>query len=163
MTISIGQSIFDQYNKYMDYMLTDNNWSKICTVYFPSIKEICSDCANLAGQTNNSFQHGGPAPFNFNSCQYCGGNGFREKEVTDTIRLRIYWQKRDWVKTGNISLQNAACMVIGKKEDLSILLKMNEIELDSEETAMKIRYTLEGQPFLHGLGKKNYFIAYLKT
>ena len=163
MTIKIGQSIFDQYSAYMDYMLEDDNWSRTCTIYFPPIKEACSNCVNLAGQTSNAYQSGGPAPFSFNSCQYCGGDRIREKEVTDTIRLRIYWQKRDWVKTGNISLQNAACMVVGKKEDLHLLLKMSEIELVSEETTLKMRYTLEGQPFFHGLGKKNYFIAYLKS
>lgn len=164
MSINIPQNIFDTYNQYADYLLENDNFSRVCTLYFPPIKESCASCVSLAGTSANVYQHGGPGGFSFNSsCEMCGGNGFREKEVTDTMRLRIYWRQRDWIKQGNITIANVACMIIGKISDLPKLMQCKEIELVSEETTLLNRYILAGQPFYHGFGKTRYFIAYLKS
>jgi hypothetical protein len=162
MTISIPSIVFDTYNKIVDYLLDNDNFSRVCTIYYPPIKEPCTNCPKLAGTSTNVWQGGEPAPFSFNSCQYCGGKGFREKEVTETIRLRIYWQKRDWVKIGNIAVPNATCQVIGYTTDLPKLMTCKFINLISEEHAVEKDYKLAAKPFLHGFGKSRYFIAYLE-
>jgi hypothetical protein len=162
MTISINSNVFNKYREVMDFFLEDDNFSRICTINYPPIKEICEHCQSLAGSAVNSYQHGGPAPFNFNSCDYCGGSGYREKESTTTIRLRIYWNKKDWIKHGNIVLPDAQCMIIGKIEDLKNLMNAQFISIISEENIMKMEYTLACEPFFHGFGKKNYFVAYLQ-
>jgi hypothetical protein len=161
MTISIHSSVFEKYHEVMDLFLTDDNFSRICTLVYPSIKEPCTSCQELGGVSHNAFQHGGPAPFSFNGCNYCGGNGFREKEVTGTIRLRIYWRKKDWIKQGNIVLPDAECMIIGYMDDLPNLMNAQSVSLVSENNNLPNSYSLACEPFPHGFGKNRYFIAYL--
>jgi len=163
MAINIPQVVFDKYFEFCNYLLESDNFSEVCTIYYPPIKETCSNCVNLAGTTSNNYSHGGPAPFSFNNnCELCGGAGFREKEVTDTIRLRTYWSRKDWRKFGTIAIPEAACMVIGKVEDLPKLLQAKDIVLASDETTLQARYRLAGQPFFNGFGPNTYFIAYLQ-
>src|SRR5688572_25162626 len=105
MTITIPVSLKEKYYDIMNNIfLTDNFFSRLCKIYYPPKRVSCNDCttAQLGGISTNVFQHGGPAPFTNAGCTYCGGNGYKEEEVTDTVRLRIYWNKRDWIKTGSV-------------------------------------------------------------
>lgn len=162
MSINIPANIFDKYNEVVDYMLENDNFSRICTLHYPTIKEVCVHCVGLAGNSVNSNQYGGPAPFNFNSCVYCGGAGYREKEVTGTIRLRIFWRPRDWIKSGNIAMPDATCQVIGKVSDFENFMSAQYISLISQEGILEKDYKLSGKPFLHGFGKTRYFVAYME-
>jgi hypothetical protein len=161
MTISIHHSVFDKYREVADFFLSDDNFSRLCTINYPPIKEACETCQSLAGTSTNAYQHGGPATSNFNSCIYCGGVGFREKEVSGEIRLRIYWNKKNWIKVGNIGFPDAECMVIGAIADLKNLMTAQSISIISEENTIKSDYVLACEPFFHGFGKKDYFITYL--
>lgn len=162
MSISIPQQVFDTYNRYIDYMLENDNFSRICKLYYPPIKESCNSCVALGGISSNVYQDGNPAPFNFNSCELCGGKGFREKEVTSEIRLRIFWRPRDWIKVGNIAMPDARCQVIGNISDLKALMTCKFVIIASEEKGLNKDYKLAGKPFLHGFGKTRYFVAYLE-
>lgn len=163
MTINIPQLVFDKYNTIADFMLNNDNFSRVCTLVYPPIKEYCTTCVGLAGTTNpNSFQGGNPAPFSFNSCEWCGGQGYREKITTAEIRLRIFWRPRDWIKIGNIVVPDAQCQVIGKISDLPALTAAQYISLASQETAMENNFKLLGKPALHGFGRTRYFVAYLE-
>jgi hypothetical protein len=166
MTISIPASLKDKYYDIMNNLfLTDNFYSRICKVYYPPLRVPCDNCttAHLGGVSTNVFQHGGPAPFSNTDCGICGGNGYKEQEVTDTVRLRIYWNKKDWIKVGDsIVAANSDAQIIGKIADLSKVSQANEIILVSEETALEIRMKLNGTPFYHGFGKNQFFVGYLK-
>jgi hypothetical protein len=160
--IALPQSIFDKYNEFADYMLANDNFSRLCTLYYPPIKESCSNCITLGSTSNNVYQDGNPAPFSFNGCNLCGGKGYREKDITSTIRLRISWRYKDWIKVGNINIPNAACQVIGYASDLKKLLTCKFIRLSSEENLLEQDFKLSGKPAFHGFGKTRYFIAYLE-
>jgi hypothetical protein len=164
MTISIPQSVFDTYNDTMDYMLANDNFSRSCTIYYPPLKEACSCTLDqMGGGTNNHYQHGGPAPFNFsNNCGYCGGAGFREKEQTDSIRLRLYWNSRNWIKTKTLVLPDTKVQIIGFMSDLRKLLNAASIRVINEEKAFDQRLVLAGDPVPHGFGRTRYFLAFLK-
>lgn len=159
MAINIPQSVFDKYNEACDMFLTNDNFSRVCTLYYPPLKEECATC-----QANNTnvFAHGGTAPFSFNSCSYCGGNGYKETEVTDTVRLRIYFQKKDWIKVAQLAIPDAEAQIIGFMSDLPKVKNANKIKLVSEENALNLFFQLASEPLPHGFGKTRYFIAYVK-
>lgn len=163
MTISIPQSLFDKYNETMDYWLESDQWSRICTIFYPARRTTCEAC-NVGLQGSNStniYSHGGPAPFGNDNCVYCGGNGFKDTEVTDSIRLRIYWNKKNWIGGTPASIPQADVQVIGKISDLPKLLQADSIQLVSEGKSVEQSYRLAGEPFYHGFGKNRYFMAYL--
>jgi hypothetical protein len=47
-----------------------------------------------------------------------GSTSFKTVENTEDITLRIYWDKRDFKKFGNIEVPDGSIMTIGKYEDL---------------------------------------------
>lgn len=129
---------------------------------FPPKKVACGHCTttNVGGLSTNVYVHGGPAPFNSNYCVSCGGNGTREEQVTGTIRLRMYWRQRDWIKVSEISFPDADVQVIGYLTDLPNLKKANEVRLNNQYGDW--RFQLSGENFPHGFGKNRYFVAFLK-
>lgn len=164
MAISIPAALKQKYYEVMnDVFLADDFYSRLCTLYYPPRRVDCADCDTqlLGGTSKNVFQHGGPAPFNNTGCVYCGGNGYREEEVTDSVRLRVYWNKRDWIKTASVVAPNAEAQVIGKIVDYPKIAQANEIRLVSQQNEMDARFKLAGEPFYHGFGKNQFFTAYL--
>lgn len=164
MSFSIPQLIFDRWTEVGNYLLENNNFSRVATLYYPPIKVVCTSCPSheLGGTTNNVWSHGGPAPFSYNSCTYCGGAGYKEQEVTSTIRLRAYFNRKSWIKVGTIVSPDSEVQVIGKITDLPAIRQAATIELLSEDNNLNLTYILDGEPFPHGFGKNNFFIAFLK-
>jgi hypothetical protein len=160
--ITLPADFWIPYFEACDFFLDDRMIGKLCTLLYPPVKTECVNCTttSFGGISTNVYKHGGPAPF-YGTCPVCGGNGFSEVESTDTIPLRIYWQKKNWIKFNNIVAPDAEVQVIGYTSDLTKLLRANEIMLISDQTFIEQRYQLEGEPFLHGFGKGRYFIAFL--
>ena len=163
MTITIPTSFWDKFFEAADFFLDNRMIGKLCTLYYPPSKTECTNCttAFFGGVSKNVYKTGGPAPFQ-GTCPLCGGNGFKETESTDTLPLRIYWQKKNWIKFNNIVVPDAEVQVIGYTSDLVKLRRANELELINDQTQIVQRYQLEGEPFLHGFGKSRYFVAFLK-
>jgi len=159
----IPSGIFSIYYNAVDELINNNFIGKSCTIYYPPKKVSCVNCtvAHFGGTSRNVYRSGGPAPFT-GSCPMCGGNGFKEEETTDTLRLRIYWERKFWIKQGNINLDDAEVMTLGFSSDLTKILRMNEILLVNEQNFIRDRYSLAAPPFMHGFGHNRYFVAYLK-
>jgi hypothetical protein len=164
MTISIPDAFWDKYYEACDFFLDNDHIGKSCTLVYPPKKTECSNCTfnNLGGTSTNVYRHGGPAPFNFGRCPMCGGNGYKETEVTAQINLRVYWRNRDWIKVANINVPDAEVQIIGYLADLQKVRQAIEIRLVDERTQGDWRMNLAGEPFPHGFGKNKYFIAHLK-
>lgn len=160
---TIPSGFFDRYYEMCDLFINDNHIGKQCTLYFPPVKSECNNCVvnHFGGISTNVYRNGGPAPFQ-GGCPMCGGNGYREEEVSATIRLRVYHEKKSWVKLSNIVIPDADVMVIGFATDLPNFVRANEIRLITEQNYVDQRYQLSAEPFLHGFGHSRYFIAYLK-
>lgn len=160
MSFSIPQRVFDKYEEVCDYFLTSNEFSRLCTLYYPAIKVPCDSHPFTSG--GNIYQHGGPAPGGDTNCVYCGGQGYKEQEVTDTIRLRIYWNKKKWIAVGGMVAADAEVQVIGFLSDFNKFIQANSIELVHQQKQIGGSYKLLGEPFYHGFGKDRYFVAFLK-
>lgn len=165
MTISLPNGMIDKYNEACDFFINSDVIGRSCTLVYPPKRTPCINCIVKAvgTTTTNTYRHGGPAPFNFGSCPLCGGNGYKETEITGTIRLRIYWNRAEWLKiAGSINIDDAEIMVIGFMSDLPNFRKAIEILLAKDQKEAEYRTTLAGKPNPWGFGRNRYFIAYLK-
>jgi len=123
MGINIPSSVFDVYNEAI--LL----FARSATLVYPEKKEDCPNCImSTMGTSNRSvsiYQPGGPYPFERGMpCPYCGGKGYKAIENTDTITLRIYWDRKNWVKTGaEINIPDMAIQTISYMTDLEKINK----------------------------------------
>ena len=163
MTI-IPSNIFQYYHTVVDELINNNFIGKVCTVFYPAVTSSCDNCttAFFGGISKNVSKVGASLPFFNGQCPLCGGNGTKQLVTTDTLRLRVYWDKKDWIKQGNISIPNSDVMILGFSDDLPKILRMEEIQLVSEQNFITSKYSLSGEPFTHGFGHNRYFVAYLK-
>jgi hypothetical protein len=162
----IPDELFNDYYTVVDELINNNFIGKDCTVYYPPTRTECPNCTvvKLASGSSNQYKTGGPVPFTVGMCPYCAGEGYQETHPTDSIRLRIYWNKRDWAKVApQLQVPDAQAMTIGFLADMDKCLRSQYIRLVDEQGHLMIyRFTLAGEPSPHGFGKSRYFIAYWK-
>ena len=119
MAINIPSGVFDVYN---DAILL---FTRTATLVYPEKKEDCPNCIlDTMGTRNRAitmYQPGGPYPFERGMpCPYCGGQGYKASETTDTITLRIYWDRKSWVNIGTpIEIPNGSIQTISYMDDLT--------------------------------------------
>lgn len=163
MAINVPTGVWTKYREAADWFI--DTLGKSCTLVYPPKRVACDNCVRPAGSTsNNTYRHGGPMPFNFGNCPMCGGNGYHEEEQTGSITLRIYWDRRDWLKYANsIQIASVEAMIIGYLSDLPNLLKANELLLISNQNYAQYRVKLSGKPVPHGFFKNRYFRAFVES
>ena len=164
MTISVPDTLWEKYYEACDFFIDNNYIGKACTLVYPPIKTSCAHCSttHVGGTSTNVYVHGGPAPFSYSDCPMCGGNGYREEESTDTIRLRIYWERRNWIKVSEIHVPDAEVQIIGYMSDLKKLRQADSIRLINDVQQATWNMMLACEPFPWGFGKNRYFVAFLK-
>ncbi len=123
MAINIPSGVFDVYNEAI--LL----FTRTSTLIYPEKKEDCPNCImSTMGTRNRSmsiYQAGGPYPFDRGMpCPYCGGKGYKAVESSDDITLRIYWDRKSWVKTGaEIAIPDGSIQTIAYMTDLEKIEK----------------------------------------
>jgi hypothetical protein len=151
--VSVIPDDLDDYYDVCDDLLASEFTSKACTLNYPPEKEICPNCkvVKLASGSSNVYKTGGPYPFTTGFCPYCGGVGYKEVPNTESIRLRIYWNKRDWNKVlPQIQIPDAEVMTIGYLTDMNKCQKADSILLVSDQAhLMQYRFALAGEPYPH--------------
>jgi len=165
MTISIPDGMMDKYYEACDFFIDNDYIGRACSLVYPPKRIPCNNCIvkPVGASTTNVYRHGGPAPFPFGDCPLCGGNGYSEIEVTDTIRMRVYWNRSEWIRiANNINIDDAEAIGIGYMTDLPKLQRAIEILLVKDMTAEQYRTVLAGQPLPWGFGKGRYFAALFK-
>jgi hypothetical protein len=164
MTIEIPRGLIDKYYEAADLFINSDIIGRKCTLIYPPKREQCTNCVikPVGASSTNIYRNGGPMPFTFGGCPLCGGNGYKESEVFDYIRLRIYWNRADWITKGKVlNIEDAEVMAIGFMSDLPKLLRAIEIVLITNQEP-KHRMVLTGKPHPHGFGRNRYFVAYMK-
>lgn len=156
------------YNTFADTMIDNDMIGQTCTLYFPGKQIECPNCifsGGFGGAGSNVYKTGGPAPFTYGNCPLCNGKGKKEVEVTASVRLRCYFNKKDWRSVSpNIQIPDATMMTIGYLTDLPNIKSCSYIEAVNKQTNyLKERYKLAGEPHTHGFYKDRYFIAYWMT
>ena len=65
------------------------------------------------------------------NCPLCGGDGFKNIETTESVELRIYYRRRDFIDVGfNADIPNNVIQTVGYMDDYEKLTKAKELLID---------------------------------
>ena len=105
----------------------------------------------MGGRSVNYYRSGGPIPFSRGVlCPLCGGKGFRNSEATDSVELRIYHNKRDFINVGfEVDVPNNVIQTVGYMSDYVKLTRAKELLIDIG-THNKGRYKRISEPYTQG-------------
>jgi len=151
--MAIPSWVFEKYNDIVDDMIS-SDFGVNCTVYYKD-ENIPCDC-NL-----NHNVYGGTHSITSFSCSYCGGSGFKQQETSEVIKLRIYFDKKYWLKIGSVDTPDGSVQVFGFLNDMDKVMSGEYIILNSDASNSVLKYKLFGEPQIHGFKKNRYFIAFL--
>lgn len=98
---------------------------KACTVAYPPISVVCTNCASdtIGNKPGFTYQHGGPIPFTVGPCPVCDGAGEKSSVTTESVDLVVEFNPRDSkVFADTIANPNSVIRVQAKMDDLPKLL-----------------------------------------
>lgn len=105
----------------------------------------------MGGRSVNYYRSGGPIPFNRGTpCPLCGGKGFKSIEATDSVEVRIYYRRRDFIDVGfQAEAPNNVVQTVGYMSDYVKLTRAKELLVDTG-TYNKGRYKRISEPYVQG-------------
>lgn len=161
--MEIPENVFQLYEDLADDFI-DSNFGINCKLYYPPKRVACSCTTNpVSGGSSNKFFGSGPAPFNFGQCALCGGDGYTEEIVSETIKFRVYYTPKDFIKIVNVEVPQGAIQIIGRQSDMPSFLRANEIEPNSDKAGFKSeRYKRLGNCHPHGFKRRRYFVCFME-
>lgn len=164
--LDIPSEVFDMHEWAADGFI-DGEIGQVCTLHFPAKREQCDNCIYdpHANRSSNIYNGTGPSPFdNHTLCPRCQGRGLAQLKATDTIRLRVYWNKAEWRQIGiHVADGEADCVVIGYMEDFPKFQRADNVTLHNQLKGMKKFNTVrhgEMQPW--GFRRERYFTQAMK-
>lgn len=164
---NIPSDLVKEYQYIMDSFIDDINIGHECKLIYPPKSSECNNCIFDidTGRSSNIYKDGGPVPFaNHTLCPVCGGEGRSVLSVEATIRLRVYYQPKDFLNIGipSIKTKDGVIQAIGYLTDLPKLEMATEVIVDSDlESLKRIKCVREGTALPWGFGKR-YFIQFLR-
>lgn len=160
--MEIPDEVFDTYFDTVDDFI-DSNFGVTCRLTYPAKKTVCTNCIYdpLLKKSSGIYKSGGPISFSNGVCPYCNGVGFSESADTDTLKLRVYYEKKHWIRLPvTAELPDGSVQTIGHMADLPKILRCNNIVFNTDiEGNVEYKYKLSGEPMPHGFKRRKYFIA----
>lgn len=152
-------------HEWMTDELIDGVTGQVCTLIFPDKDTQCDNCLNdiSTGRSSNIYNDTGPISFaNFSICPRCGGLGRFQVPEEDNIRLRVYWDSKNWIKTGaSLATPDSSCMTIGYMTDLPKLERANKVLIPLDiSTIHRYEMNRAGEAIPHGFRQDRYFIQF---
>mgnify|MGYP005831084013 FL=1 len=128
-------------------------FNRTCTVVYPERRDKCENCVvnTLGGRSANFYKTGGPIPFNRGTnCPLCGGEGFKNIETTESVELRIYYNRRDFIDVEfTVDIPNNVIQTVGYMDDYEKLTKAKELLVDIGKHSQG-RYKRISEPYNQG-------------
>jgi len=154
--VTIPSGIFTKYTEFADAMLASSGFGASCKlVYTEKIQVIDQTVPNLKQRKVMNLQN-----TSANSGFKRGETSFKTVENTEDITLRVYWDKKDFKKFGNIEVPDGSVMTIGSYADLAKINRANALLINTDKTGnVEWRFTRASEPTLHGLSN-NYFMCF---
>lgn len=148
MSISIPSGVFTTYREFADAMISDFGIN--CTLYFETISTTETSVSPTKQKRRMSLD---PVAPEFGR----GSQSYETTTTTSTVKLRVYWSRRDWVKVGNFDIPDLSIQTIGYMTDLESLKKADKMSINNGEN---FEFELIGEPFPHGIKQDRYVICY---
>jgi hypothetical protein len=163
---SIPSALLDEADWVIDSFI-DSLGKNCILVYPPKIVE-CPNCIYDINteRSSNVYKDGGPFSFlNGEICPLCGGEGRSVLPQEESIKLRVYWSPKDWVKLTTkpiVNIPNGVAQVIGYMSDLHKIEQAENIVLDVDSSSIR-RWTMKrsGQAVPWGF-QRRYFVQFLE-
>jgi hypothetical protein len=154
--VTIPSGVFTKYAEFADAMLASSGFGISCKlVYTEKIQTIDQTVPNIKQRKLMNLQDTSP-----DSGFRRATNSFKTVENTEDITLRVYWDKKDFKKFGNIEVPDGAIMTIGAYSDLTKINRAKALLINTDRTGnVEWRFTKSSEPTLHGLDS-NYFMCF---
>jgi len=152
MPIKIQQSVFDKYYDVIDS--TFDIFGVVCQlVYADKVEEVANTFSNIPENKSINSHRRGPDQYKLQD------KVFIETEKTEDIKLKIYWNSKDWTKIGgNIVTPNNGIQTIFFATDLNKIIRAKELIAHKDiKSLIEIRFKKHGEPFPMGIGQIRYF------
>jgi hypothetical protein len=152
--IKIPESVFEKYYDIIDSTITDIFGIDCQLMYIDKVEEISNTFDNIP--TNKSINaHRRQTAGDYKT----GDKTFKEVEKFETIRLKVYWDSKDWVKVaGDVVAPNTAIQTIFFATDLARIQRAKYLIVHDTISDQKLyRFVKSGEPFPMGLRQYRYF------
>ena len=148
MAINIPSTVFDKFN---EAILLFN---RTVTLVYPEKRERCPNCMTntIGGRSINTYRSGGAFPFSRGVlCPLCGGKGVKLIESTEEVQMRVYHNRKDWVKVGfEVDIPSSSIQTLIYMSDYVKIVRAKELLVDVGKYN-KLRYKRAGEPFTQSL------------
>ncbi len=159
--MDIPAAFFALYNSTVSDLIT-KNVGVPCKISYANSRTQCINCYinPILGNSSNQYKSGGPVSFTDGTiCPYCNGEGYIITERFDTIRMRAYFNRKDFIKIDiPINANNSTIQTIGFITDMPKLQQCVEIIVNTGiGNYSQYRYNLAGEILPWGLGQDKQF------
>ena len=158
----VPQELFDAYDYFVDDMI-NSSFGVNCKLIYPAIKTTCINCIydTFNNKSTNIYNGTGPQPFTFGICPWCNGLGFTETPQTETIKLRIYYAHKHWVKLASmINVPDGTVQACGFLSDFPKIMQSQKMLINSDVAGYSnFIYKLWGEPVTSGFSNSRYLIS----
>lgn len=155
MAINIPSTVFTKYQEFADGMIS--NFGINCQlVYTEKVEEITESVPRVKQRRSLNIQNrNDPAAFARGSKKY------KTVENTEDIKLRVYWNRKDWVKIGEIDVPDGAIQTIGYLTDLPKVNKAKSLIVNTDVSGYeRYDFVKTAEPFPYGLQQNRYFVCF---
>lgn len=154
--VTLPSVIFTKYAEFADAMLASSGFGLSCKlVYTDKIEVIEESVPAIKQRKLMNLQDTSP-----DAAFKRGDSSYKTVETTENIVLRVYWDKKDFKKFGNIEAPDGSIMTIGKYSDLDKINRAKALLIDTAKTGhIEWRFVKTSEPTVHGLDQ-NYFMCF---
>jgi hypothetical protein len=154
--VTIPSGVFTKYAEFADAMLASSGFGISCKlIYTEKIQTIDQTVPNIKQRKLMNLQDTSP-----DSGFRRGTTSFKTVENTEDITLRVYWDKKDFKKFGNIEVPDGSVMTIGAYADLTKINRAKALIINTDRTGnVEWKFVRSSEPTLHGLDN-NYFMCF---
>ena len=162
---SIPSGVIDSHEWASDAII--DSLGKNCKLVYPAKVTECNNCYYdpRTRRSTGIYKSGGPISFpNNTTCPACGGAGRSTVETTESIKLRVYWNPKDWQTfAGTIQNPEGVAQVIGYMSDLPKVERSVEVIINSDvESTKEYRCVKEGEAVPWGFRQDRYFLQFYR-
>lgn len=149
----IPKEVFTIYETFADSMIEDLGTT--CLVKYPSAPVATATNVPLF-KTSKTLRPYDSSP---DDTLIHDGEQIKADPVTDTLKLRVYWTPKEFVKVGGMLYPDAKVQTIGYYSDIEKIRQCVELCPDPEKGFSLV---LVGTPIPWGMRKSRYFVAFWK-
>lgn len=165
MTITLPTGLINLHQEVTNAVI--NQLGRDCKLIYPKKQISCPNCYTdtISKRSSGRYKVGGPLSFTLGQiCPWCQGEGFTYTDVTDTVKLRVYWQQKDFMNK-NMYVDKAGS-VIEVRGNIELIPKMIRAEFlevhDVIRHFMISRFQRKGECIPYGFGVDSFFVGYWK-